>query len=46
MDLPSAPTAFDDSVRPRAGRGADVGLLWGCCSSKCSPCWWSAASGW
>lgn len=29
MDLPSAPVAFDDSVRPHAGRGADVGAAVG-----------------
>ncbi|MFF5900239.1 DUF6234 family protein [Streptomyces argenteolus] len=29
MDLPTAPAAFDDSVRPRAGRGADVGTAVG-----------------
>ncbi|MGA5193256.1 DUF6234 family protein [Streptomyces exfoliatus] len=29
MDLPTAPAAFDDSVRPRAGQGADVGTAVG-----------------
>ncbi|MEU2118160.1 DUF6234 family protein [Streptomyces sp. NPDC016459] len=29
MDLPVAPVAFDDSVRPRAGRGADAGTAVG-----------------
>ncbi|MGP3983543.1 DUF6234 family protein [Streptomyces sp. KR80] len=29
MDLPSAPVAFDASVRPRADRGADVGAALG-----------------
>ncbi|QKW08247.1 hypothetical protein HUT18_19585 [Streptomyces sp. NA04227] len=29
MALPTAPAAFDDSVRPRAGRGADVGAAVG-----------------
>ncbi|MBX9421049.1 DUF6234 family protein [Streptomyces lateritius] len=29
MDLPVAPVAFDASVRPRAGRGADVGTAVG-----------------
>lgn len=29
MDLPSAPVAFDASVKPRADRGADVGAALG-----------------
>ncbi|MCZ4126199.1 DUF6234 family protein [Streptomyces sp. H39-S7] len=29
MDLPIAPTAFDDGARPRADRGADVGAAVG-----------------
>ncbi|MER5312158.1 DUF6234 family protein [Streptomyces sp. NPDC002773] len=29
MDLPVAPPAFDDSARPRAGRGADAGTAAG-----------------